>query len=209
MNDTKERILHIALHLFARDGYEAVSVSTIAGELGITKGALYRHYQNKQAIFDSIVERMVQIDAQRSQEFSVPQEKLCDSPEGYDTVSVEAVRAFTLAQFSFWTQDAFASDFRWMLTLEQYRNEEMAALHSQCFTVGPVAYMADIFRKMQERNILRTGDCRLLAVEYYAPMYLLMDQPDSAQGSALLAQHIDRFMLCHAAGPGGKNERPV
>ena len=29
----------VALHLFARDGYEAVSVSQIAGELGMTKGA--------------------------------------------------------------------------------------------------------------------------------------------------------------------------
>ena len=39
---TKEDILIVALHLFARDGYEAVSVSQIAGELGMTKGALYR-----------------------------------------------------------------------------------------------------------------------------------------------------------------------
>ncbi|MBR0281428.1 MAG: helix-turn-helix transcriptional regulator, partial [Oscillibacter sp.] len=42
MGDTKERILLTALHLFAKDGYKAVSVSAIAGELGITKGALYR-----------------------------------------------------------------------------------------------------------------------------------------------------------------------
>lgn len=34
---TKEDILIVALHLFARDGYEAVSVSQIAGELGMTK----------------------------------------------------------------------------------------------------------------------------------------------------------------------------
>ncbi|WP_337425532.1 helix-turn-helix domain-containing protein [Gallintestinimicrobium sp.] len=44
---TKEDILIVALHLFARDGYEAVSVSQIAGELGMTKGALYRHYESK------------------------------------------------------------------------------------------------------------------------------------------------------------------
>ena len=56
--DTKEKILHAALDLFARDGYEAVSVSMIAGELGITKGALYKHYENKRDIFDSIVRRM-------------------------------------------------------------------------------------------------------------------------------------------------------
>ena len=45
--DTKEEILITALHRFARDGYEAVSVSQIAGDLSITKGALYRHYKNK------------------------------------------------------------------------------------------------------------------------------------------------------------------
>ena len=41
MADTKEKILHTALRLFARNGYEAASVSDIAGELGMTKGALY------------------------------------------------------------------------------------------------------------------------------------------------------------------------
>ena len=40
MSDTKKSILLSALCLFARDGYEAVPVSAIAGELGITKGAL-------------------------------------------------------------------------------------------------------------------------------------------------------------------------
>ena len=37
MRGTKERILLEALRLFARDGYEAVSVSEIADRLGITK----------------------------------------------------------------------------------------------------------------------------------------------------------------------------
>ena len=75
MTDTKENILMTALRLFARDGYEAVSVSAIAGALGMTKGALYRHYKNKRDIFDSIVERMYQIDAERSQAYEVPEEK--------------------------------------------------------------------------------------------------------------------------------------
>ena len=58
MSDTKENILKIALHLFAVNGYEAVSVSMIAEALGMTKGALYKHYKNKQDIFDCIVERI-------------------------------------------------------------------------------------------------------------------------------------------------------
>ena len=72
MADTKENILMTSLHLFARDGYEAVSVSTISGELGMTKGALYKHYKNKRDIFDSIVERMYKIDAERSVQYKVP-----------------------------------------------------------------------------------------------------------------------------------------
>lgn len=50
MTDTKERIMQTALDMFSCRGYEAVSVSDIAGELGITKGALYRHYKSKRYI---------------------------------------------------------------------------------------------------------------------------------------------------------------
>ena len=67
MGNRKEEILIVALHLFARDGYEAVSVSQIAGELDMTKGALYRHYKSKRDIFDCIVQRMSSRMANRQQ----------------------------------------------------------------------------------------------------------------------------------------------
>ena len=66
MANRKEEILIVALHLFARDGYEAVSVSQIAGALGITKGALYRHFKSKRDIFDCIVQRMEQGDSEQA-----------------------------------------------------------------------------------------------------------------------------------------------
>lgn len=198
MTDTKEKILQTALRLFARDGYEAVSVSTIAGELGMTKGALYKHYENKRAIFDSIVQRMYAVDAARSAEFSVPEEKFEDNPKGYDRVSLESLRRFTLAQFKFWAEDEFASNFRKMLTLEQYRSEEMATLLLQCLTAGPVAYTADIFREMMTRGILRPGDAQLLALEFYAPLYLLLCLPTGGGNAALLEAHIENFLRRNA-----------
>lgn len=66
MANRKEEILIVALHLFARDGYEAVSVSQIAGALGITKGVLYRHFKSKRDIFDCIVQRMEQGDSEQA-----------------------------------------------------------------------------------------------------------------------------------------------
>lgn len=202
MTDTKENILMTALHLFARDGYEAVSVSAIAGALGMTKGALYRHYKNKRDIFDSIVERMYQIDAERSKAYEVPKETYAIEPETYKHISIDAIKKFTLSQFVFWSEDDFSSHFRKMLTLEQYRNPEMAELYSQCMTVGPVAYMEDIFREMILRGVLKASDPRQLAVEFYAPLYLLMNISDQSDEKTkfieLLNHHIDRFVQYNA-----------
>ena len=198
MTDTKERILMAALRLFAREGYEAVSVSDIAGELGITKGALYKHYKNKRDIFDSIVARMFQVDAERSRQFEVPEEQFDQSPETYEDVSLENIRRFTLAQFVFWTEDDFASHFRKMLTLEQYRSAEMAELYNSVLAAGPVAYMEDIFREMRKKGLLREADPKQLALAYYAPLYLLINMWDRADDkaalTALLDDHIARFI---------------
>jgi AcrR family transcriptional regulator len=44
---TRERILEAALTLFAEKGYEATSMRQIAEQLGITKAALYYHFDSK------------------------------------------------------------------------------------------------------------------------------------------------------------------
>lgn len=201
MSETREKILMTALYLFAREGYEAVSVSTIAGELGMTKGALYRHYKNKRDIFDSIVERMYQIDAERAEKYEVPQVKYEIRPEAYKNQSVEKIMDFTIAQFFFWTEDEFASDFRKMLTLEQYRNAEMAELYSQCIVAGPVDYMEDLFRELIQKGVLKEENPRQLAVEYYAPLFLLISMFDKIGENEdyveILRNHTERFMQSH------------
>ncbi|MDO4556585.1 MAG: TetR/AcrR family transcriptional regulator [Lachnospiraceae bacterium] len=170
--DTKEKILMTALHLFARHGYEAVSVSMIAEELGITKGALYRHYKNKRDIFDSIVKRMFELDAERAREYEVPEHLYEEQEEEYESVSVEQVMEFTSAQLTFWTEDDFASHFRKMLVLEQYRDEEIGKLYNDCIVEGPISYLEDIFREMMERKRLKKEDPKLLAAEFYGPVFL-------------------------------------
>lgn len=202
MSDTREKILMTALRLFAMDGYEAVSVSTIAGELGMTKGALYKHYKNKRDIFDCIVERMYQIDAERAKKYELPQEKYETQPEAYKNQSLERIMDFTLAQLIFWTQDDFASLFRKMLVLEQYRNTEMAELYSQCIVNGPVEYLEDLFREMIELGVLRQENPRQLAIEFYAPLFLLINMYDKTgeneEYRENLCSHMNSFIQSHA-----------
>ena len=204
MTDTKEKILMTALGLFARDGYEAVSVRTIAEEIGITKGALYRHFESKRDIFDHIVKRMFQIDAQRAQAHHVPEQTYEVDPSQYQGCDFGSIKAFTMAQLIFWTEDGFASDFRRMLSLERYRNPEMGKLYSDVILAGPVAYMEDIFREMMAKGLMKEADPRQLALEYYAPLYLLIQMWDRSEDRAILPKmlenHIDCFILERSLG---------
>src|SRR4051812_15031304 len=52
---TKARALAVALELFSREGYDAVSMREIAEELGVTKAALYHHFTSKEDLARGLV----------------------------------------------------------------------------------------------------------------------------------------------------------
>lgn len=54
-SDTKARIQAVARELFARQGVQQTSLREIADRLGITKPALYYHFDSREALVHSIV----------------------------------------------------------------------------------------------------------------------------------------------------------
>ena len=192
--DTKERIMETALELFAEKGYLGTSMNDIAKQLGFTKAALYKHYTSKQDILDRIVERMNEMDYERAKQFEMPEGNLAEIVAAYQKTPIEKVRAYSKAQFLHWTEEEFSSRFRKMLTLEQYRDPEMAQLYQKYLATGPVDYMAAIFRGLTDSEEAEQH----LALEFYGPMFLLYSVSDSGaeqeQVLSLLDAHIDRFI---------------
>lgn len=192
--DTKERILETALELFAQNGYLGTSMNDIAKQLGFTKAALYKHYTSKQEILNRIVERMNEMDYERAKQFEMPGGNLTEIVAAYQKTPIEKVRAYSKAQFLHWTEEDFSSRFRKMLTLEQYRDPEMAQLYQKYLATGPVDYMAAIFRGLTDSE----EAAQHLALEFYGPMFLLYSVSDSGaeqeQVLSLLDAHIDRFI---------------
>lgn len=192
--DTKERIMETALEQFAEKGYLGTSMNDIAKQLGFTKAALYKHYTSKQEILDRIVERMNEMDYERAKQFEMPEGSLAEIVAAYQKTPIEKVRAYSKAQFLHWTEEEFSSRFRKMLTLEQYRDSEMAQLYQKYLATGPVDYMAAIFRGLTDSE----ENARHLALEFYGPMFLLYSVSDSGadqeQVLSLLDAHIDRFI---------------
>ena len=188
MRDTKERILSASLSLFARDGYEAVSVSDIAGALGMTKAALYKHFRNKRDIFDSILRRMERRDAEQAAAQALPEGTAEETAEAYGQATPDRIVDFAKAMFRYWTEDDFAAQFRRMLTLEQFRDPEMGKLYQQYLVSGPLGYVADLFIAMG------LPDPRREAARLYAPLFLLCSVYDGAEDKAAVTALLDGLL---------------
>lgn len=207
--NTRERILEVSLELFAQSGYLGTSMSDIAKQLGITKGALYKHYRSKQEILDRIVERMNEMDYARAAEYEMPETEPDGFAEAYLHTPVGKIRAYSEAQFDHWTKEPFAANFRRMLTLEQYREPKLAQLYQDYLAGGPLQYMAAIFRRLADSD----EAAMQLALEFYGPMFLLYSVYDGASQKEtvtdLLRQHIDRFIARIEAEKSLTAEKPL
>lgn len=182
MESTKQRILSESLKLFASEGYEAVSVERIASAVGIKAPSLYKHFKSKRDIFESILRIMEEHDREQAQACNVPQESIEATPEAYEQPSVENLIAFSKEMFRFWTEDAFASSFRKMLTVEQYRGEEMNRLYHQYLGSGPLGYVADLLGSQEE------------ALMFYGPMFMLYSVYDEAEDKRAVIERLDRHV---------------
>ena len=188
MNGTKEQILNTALALFSQNGFEAVSVSDIAGRLGITKGALYKHFKNKQDIFDSILSRMERLYSQVCLSWTSCTDEYsshADTPP-----AVKASLSFCSSCFSFWTKDEFASSFRKMLVLEQYCSAEMSRLHFAYLVSSPVETLTGLFRSF---NVTGAAE---KAFSLYSAIYFSFGIYDGAEDKLctyfILKESIER-----------------
>ena len=186
MGDTKEDILLVALHLFAKDGYEAVSVSQIAGELGMTKGALYRHYESKRDIFDHIVKRMELSDSEQAGEYDMPADEKESMADQYGEVSMDNFLKYSKSMFEYWTENDFAASFRRMLMLEQFRNEEMQTLYQQYLVAGPAEYVKNLFESMGIEEADKNAEL------FYSVMFFFYSLYDGAKEKEQVKERFEK-----------------
>jgi AcrR family transcriptional regulator len=55
---TREEIVNACLRLFAYRGFHITSIAEIARNAGITKGAIYWHFESKEALFAAILDKI-------------------------------------------------------------------------------------------------------------------------------------------------------
>jgi AcrR family transcriptional regulator len=66
---TRRKLMNAARRIFARDGFEAARIESIAADAGYTRGAFYAHFKDKEDLFFALLEDQstVHLDALRAE----------------------------------------------------------------------------------------------------------------------------------------------
>lgn len=172
--DTKQKILDKALELFSTQGYDSVSVGEIAKAVGIKAPSLYNHFPGKQAIFDAIVESTAaQYEADTDKIDIHVQNAKQDIPV-FTEITADALFEKVRQIFEYSLHNETISRFRRMMTIEQFRSPELAALYSRRYVERILRYHAGIFRALIASGEICAEDPDALAMMYVSPVLTLI-----------------------------------
>ena len=163
--DTKERILAKALEQFSQKGYEGTNIKELTLSLGIVKSAMYRHFESKEEIWNTLLDRMI---AYYEEHFGSP-EHLPPVPE-----TSEELIAMTMRMVNFTVHDEKIVMTRKLLSIEQYRDERARALATKYFLTGLTEMFSHVFSGMMDKGLFHREDPALLAFSYTAPISALI-----------------------------------
>ena len=162
---TKEKILDAALVSFAENGYKGTNLRDLAAGLGLSKSALYRHYESKEDIWNAVLDRM---EAYYVSRFGSPEE-LPPTPKSCDELFT-----MTMRMLDFTVHDKRVVLTRRLLLKEQFRDERARQLATQHFLTGTKDIYTKIFAEMMDAGLLKRDDPALLALTYTAPITALL-----------------------------------
>ena len=163
--DTKERILAAALDMFSQNGYAGTNIRELSASLGLVKSGVYKHYESKEAIWNSLLDEMV---AYYDERFGSP-EHLPPVPD-----SLEGLTAMTMQMVDFTIHDESVIKTRKLLTIEQFRDERARDLATKHFLTGLQDMFTPIFAGMMNKGLIRKDDPAMLAFAYTTPISALI-----------------------------------
>ena len=188
--DTKERILAAALEMFSQNGYAGTNIRELSESLGLVKSAMYRHFESKEAIWNTLLDELI---AYYEARFGST-EHLPPVPD-----SLEELVTMTMRMVSFTVHDETVVKTRKMLTIEQFRDERARELATKYFLTGLKDMFTPLFAGMMDKGLLRRDDPAMLAFAYTAPISVLIHlcdrEPEKTEDAMKQAEGFSRHFF--------------
>jgi len=191
---TKAKIVETAVALFARHGYNAVSVRDIAKEVGIKDSSIYSHFASKNELLEAIV-------AHFRQEFlaSIPATENLNHL--FDVCSPREFFGKGFALFQKRVENPVLAQ-TYLVLMRERHDDNQAAAAWKSHEEHVIAYVAEALRILIARNLIAPRDPLSLAYLYEYPILHLVAEyiPKLCRGESTkdietrVAQHQEFFL---------------
>ena len=192
--NTKQEILEASLELFSVQGFEATSISQIAGAVGIRKASLYSHFDSKQAILDAIVKDVLEQYGKHSIFARADWEKdAANLPLAADE-AVEMIQG----QIRYILHDPAIQRARKMLVIEQFQNRSLAKLQTKQNYSDVLGYFTGMIKCLIQKGVLAEDDPEMMAAQLCLPISVWINLCDreperEPEVMELVSRHIQQF----------------
>ena len=195
--NTKQELLEASLDLFSVQGFEATSISQIAGAVGIRKASLYSHFESKQAILDALVKDVLDHYEEHSIFARANWDKFADT-EDKQALAPDAAAQMIQGQIRYILHDPHISKARKMLVIEQFQNPELAKLQTKQNYSDVMQYFTGLIKYLIRQGVLREDDPEIMAAQLCLPISIWINlcdrEPDrEVEVMELIGKHIRQF----------------
>jgi TetR/AcrR family transcriptional regulator, biofilm operon repressor len=159
--NTKERILQAAIDLFAKQGYDAVSMRDLAAAVGIKAASLYKHFASKEELLECIFQAYRDL-MQHSNEID---DALLAQPE---TLSPQQFLTASFQSFKDMILSPHLLKITRIITMEQTRNTSVRDFFFSEMIEKPITQLTEMFSYMQQCGRISQHDPAFLAKTYHA-----------------------------------------
>ena len=199
-NDTKERILTAALEMFSQNGYAGTNIRELSASLGLVKSGVYKHYESKEAIWNALLDQMIDYYA----DHFGSADHLPPVPD-----SLEELTRLTMRMVNITVRDEKIIMTRKVLTLEQYRDVRARELATKHFLTGLTEMFTRIFTGMMDKGLIHHDDPAMLAFAYVTPISALIHlcdrEPEKTEEAIRQVEAFSRhFIKSYRAAESGK-----
>ncbi len=193
--ETKERILNNALNMFAKSGYNAVSIRDIAKTVNIKESSIYYHFHNKQDILDSLVKKY---ESYIEELTNMLQAAMSDT-NSMRSFSWDWLREYYFERYLF---DPFCNQMMRFMMIEQFHNENMRMLYEHYLFELPRKIQTGTFMMLTQSRIMSERQAKECGNDFFSTMtmltfrYLLNGELTKAKKDAFCQEafaYIDRM----------------
>lgn len=155
---TARRVLDAAAELFARNGYDGVSLRAVAQRAGIRESSIYNHFQSKADLLETLFNEFI-VGVPRTRPSEEELDRMLDIMEPEE---VFKAILFHVGE----SVGGTLSNTAMIINFEKYRNPRATEMYYQYVIREPADYYERLIRKMMARGMVKPVDARMIAEQY-------------------------------------------